>query len=73
MDKYRERFVDLAEKRVNRAINYIRLIGNLSNTSNYKYSQDDVNKIIRALTAAVKDTEGRFKRNGDVENDYFKL
>ena len=35
----RERFVDLGEARVRKASQMLRLIGNLSNTSNYDYSQ----------------------------------
>ena len=38
-DKERK-FKELAEKRVNRALDSIRLIGNLSNRQNYSY--DDV-------------------------------
>lgn len=55
--KDRERFVDLANKRVSKALQTIRLIGNLSNRSNYDYTEDDVVKIFRALheeTAACK-------------------
>ena len=35
----RERFVDLAQKRVNKTVNDIRLIGNLSNKTNYSYTE----------------------------------
>lgn len=45
----RAKFVQLAEKRVSKALNDIRLIGNLSNRSNYDFTDDDVTKIFRAL------------------------
>ena len=69
----REKFVELAEKRVQRALKDIKLIGNLSNRSNYKYSDDDVKKIIKALRNAVEDVKGRFERDGVEEEVVFKL
>ena len=43
-NKDRAKFVELAEKRVTRAIKDLRLISNLSNRSNYSYSEEDVQK-----------------------------
>lgn len=45
----REKFVRLANKRVSNALKSIQLIGNLSNRSNYDYTEEDVQKIFRAL------------------------
>jgi hypothetical protein len=45
----REKFVRLATKRVSNALKSIQLIGNLSNRSNYDYTEEDVQKIFRAL------------------------
>jgi hypothetical protein len=45
----RAKFVQLAVKRVEKALKDIRLIGNLSNRSNYEYTDEDVAKIFRAL------------------------
>lgn len=63
-DEKRAKFVDLAERRVNRAIKDLRLIGNLSNRSNYRYSEDDVAKILRALKAELEDLKLRFEARG---------
>ena len=41
----RSTFVKLAENRVSRALKDIQLIGNLSNKSNYSYTDEDVKKI----------------------------
>ena len=57
----RQKFVSLAEKRVENAIKSIGLIGNLANTSNYEYSDADVKKIIKALNDEVKEVESKFK------------
>ena len=43
------KFVELAEKRVSRALNDIKLVKNLSNKNYYEYSDDQSKKIIKAL------------------------
>ncbi len=45
----REKFIELATNRVNRAIKDIRLIGNLSNRSAYEYTDEDMKKIAKTL------------------------
>jgi len=72
-EKDRLKFVELAEKRVTRAIKDIRLIGNLSNKSNYSYTDQDVRKIIRALEAEIKKLKQRFESRGTAEEIVFKL
>lgn len=57
----REKFVDLARKRVNKALKDIQLIGNLSNRSNYDYTDDDVAKIMKALTDEVAACRRKFE------------
>lgn len=63
----REKFVALANNRVNKTIKDLRLIGNLSNRSSYEYSEDDSRKIIRALQREIDDLKLRFK--GEDKND----
>jgi ABC-type Fe3+-hydroxamate transport system substrate-binding protein len=69
----RTKFVELAEKRVTRALNDIRLIGNLSNRSNYTYTDDDARKIYKALRDAVEEVRNRFERKGGEKAAVFKL
>jgi len=69
----RRKFVVLAEKRVTRALNDIRLIGNLSNRSNYKYTDEDARRICKALRDAVDDIRARFERKGEDKAVGFKL
>ena len=45
----RDRFVELAQARVTKATQTIRLIGNLSNPNNYSYTEEDAHKILAAL------------------------
>lgn len=56
----RGKFVDLANKRVSKALQTIQLIGNLSNRSNYDYTDEDVAKIFRALQAEIAACKKRF-------------
>ena len=72
-EKDRQKFVELAQKRVNRALKDIKLIGNLSNRSNYAYTDEDAKKIFRALQNAVNELKVRFDRKGDDTEIDFKL
>lgn len=72
-NKNRERFVDLAEKRVSRALKDIKLIGNLSNRTNYSYTDHDVKKIMQALNKALLETKARFDAKGAAAEEVFKL
>jgi len=56
----REKFVRLAESRVNWTLKEIKLIGNLANKCNYDYTKSDVDKIIKSLKKAVSDLEQKF-------------
>jgi len=69
----RKKFVELAEKRVSRALKDLRLIGNLSNRSNYKYTDEDARKICAALKNALAEIQAKFERRGDDKSVTFKL
>lgn len=69
----RTKFVGLAEKRVTKALNDIRLIGNLSNRSNYSYTDEDARKIYKALRDAVEEVKNRFERKGGEKAAVFRL
>ena len=73
MSQNREKFVELAEKRVQKALNSIKLIGNLANKTNYSYGTEDTNKIFRALRREVDLVRKKFETSStEVENN-FKL
>lgn len=69
----RERFVSLAEARTDKALNAIRLLGNLSNRSNYEYTESDVTQIVKALEAEVKALKAKFANAGSGGVTSFKL
>lgn len=56
-----EKFKRLATKRVNALIKTMRLVTNLANKANYEYSEDDSNKIIRAISKSFDDLKSRYK------------
>lgn len=56
-----ERFTRLAEQRVNKAIDQIRIIGNLS-SQQYEFTTEQVEQIIVALQAAIAELEEKFQK-----------
>jgi len=73
MSKNREKFIELAEKRVTKAIKDLRLIGNLANKTNYSYTDDDSKKILNALEYEVKNVRRKFESTSADEDIVFKL
>jgi hypothetical protein len=70
----RERFVELGEARVRKAAQLLRLIGNLSNTSNYEYTAEEAQKILTALDNEMKLLKAKFQAGiARRSRDEFKL
>lgn len=69
----RQKFVELAEARVNKTLKDIQLIGNLSNTSAYEFSQADVRKIFITLQKALDASKARFSAENDSSGGEFRL
>ena len=69
----REKFIRLAEARVSKAMQAIRVVGNLSNRTNYDFTDDDIKKISRALNAEIDAMQARFKNADSKARPEFKL
>lgn len=70
----REKFVELATKRTNKALEQMRLIGNLANRSNYEFTEEDARKIVRALQKELDGIKGRFaEASGGRRDGEFRL
>lgn len=67
------KFRELAEKRTNKALEAVRLIGNLSNRQTYVYEEAEVRKIVKALRDAVSEVEARFNTSTGRGGGEFKL
>ena len=55
-----DKFKALAETRTGKALSAIAVIGGLASTTNYEYTDDQVAKIIAALTGEVEVLKNRF-------------
>lgn len=65
-----DRFKRLATQRTNAALDKLRLISNLSNKSNYEYTEEDLRKIFSAIDIQIKAVKLKFTRDTKRE---FKL
>ena len=68
-----KKFRKLAILRVNKAINSLRLIGNLSNKNNYDYSYEESKKIIETLEKEVREVKAKFYHNAKSTNGDFNF
>lgn len=57
----RDRFIRLADARTNKIINMINLLGNLSNTSSYEYTSEDVERIYNTILIELEKSKNRFR------------
>lgn len=67
------KFVELATKRVNKALNAIRQLENLSNRGSYSYTDEQAAKLVSALGAAVVKVRDRFTSTGKKEEGGFSF
>lgn len=57
----REKFIEVAEPRVDAAIRKIRSIGKLSNRSYYQFDEKQVNQLLESLENAVQEVRKKFQ------------
>ncbi len=62
MSEKNKKFRRLATQRVNNALKYIRLIGNLSNTNNYEFDKKEVEQIFSTLETELKECKALFQK-----------
>ncbi len=67
----RERFVRVAEKRTNRILNDLRLLGNTGNKTLYSYDEADVEKIFATIEKRITEVKTKFRSRKF--KDEFKL
>ena len=63
-------FVNLANKRVPKALKALDLVGNLSNKSNYTYTDEQVAAIKKALKAKVNEVCRKFEEAASTTEDF---
>lgn len=69
----REKFVRLAERRVNSILEGLRKLGNLADSRNYQYSEEDTKKIFFALSKELNRTKKLFANHPNYKPSKFKL
>ena len=73
MKSKREKFVELANKRVTSAIDKMRLIGNLSDKRYYEFTDKDTKQIFDALSKELNSIKTKFISNSKVREREFNL
>lgn len=67
----RERFIRVAERRTNRILEDLRLLGNTSNKTLYLYNASDIDKIFGSIETRLTEVKSKFKTGKN--KDKFKL
>jgi len=70
--KNRDRFVRIAENRVNRVLGDLDSLGNCSNRRNYEYTKKDVEEIFAEIERKVNEVKSLFQENPE-KTKRFKL
>lgn len=68
-----EKFREIAEGRVNRALDAILRIGKLSNRQLYEWEDAEVRKLVKALRDATSEIEARFESPKTKSGSRFKF
>lgn len=69
----KERFKRVASKRVDNLLSGIRSLSNCSNTNNYEYTDEDVQKMIKAIKDELKTIETLYKKNLNKNTETFNF
>ena len=69
----REKFLELAEKRVEKAATYIKLVGNLGNKNLYDSTDEERKKMKAYIRSALKDMEESLDRKPKKNSEGFKF
>ena len=57
----RKRFTKVAGNRVQKVIDYLKLLQNCSNRRNYDYDEEDVNHMFEEISRVLKETKSVYK------------
>lgn len=69
----RERFEEVAARRVQKVIESMESLSKCSNPANYEYDEADVSKMLDALNEKMKSLEAVFRSNLPNNGDTFKF
>ena len=63
MTEKESNFKKIATRRTQNILDNIRLLSNCSNTNNYSYSIEDINKIFKSIENEIRECKAMFKKN----------
>ena len=66
----RKNFKRIAEARTQKVLDMLELIGNLSNTSFYEYTDEEIETIFNAIQKSVKENREKFKNDGKTKRRF---
>ena len=69
----KDRFKRVASRRVDNILKGIRSLSKCSNTNNYEYNEEDLNKMLRAIREELKTMETIYKKNLSKNTDTFNF
>lgn len=69
----KDNFKRIAENRTNKIIDMISLLGNLSNTSFYEYTDEEINKIFTAIENELEKQKSKFSKKSAPKKRRFEL
>lgn len=72
-NKKAENFVRLAEARTNKIIDMVLLLGNLSNKTNYSYTNEQVEAIFDSIQQVLDETKQKFLEEPTQKRKKFRL
>lgn len=72
-NKKAENFVRLAEARTNKIIDMVLLLGNLSNKTNYSYTDEQAKAIFDSIQQALDETKQKFLEEPTQKRKKFRL
>lgn len=72
-DKKSSNFIRLAENRTNKILDMLNLLGNLSNKSNYTYTDEQVKLIFETIEKEVASTKEKFLKKEVTKKKKFRL
>ncbi len=72
VEKNRERFVKIVERRVNNILKNLDSLGKCSNRKNYEYTEKDIRAIFGEIDGKIKEIRSLFRGNSNTRKP-FKL
>ncbi len=69
----KDRFTRVASRRVDNILKGIRSLSKCSNTNNYEYNVDDLNKMVKAIKEELRTMETLYKKNLVNNTDAFNF